>query len=59
MIKHLVSLLTNAEPAAPEDRESAERVAIAALLVEAAHADGVYLESEKAMIDRVLAALEG
>ena len=55
MIKHLVSLLTNAEPAAPEDRESAERVAIAALLVEAAHADGVYLESEKAMIDRVLA----
>ena len=32
-----------------------EQVAIAAILVEAAHADGIYLDAEKAMIDRILA----
>lgn len=59
MIQHLVSLLSGAESAPTEDKEAAARTAIAALLVEAAHADGVYLEAEKATIDQVLAERYG
>lgn len=37
-----------------EGAENAGRIAIAAILVEAARADGAYLEREQRMIDRVL-----
>lgn len=55
MLQRLVSLLSGADEATPEDREDAAHVAIAALLVEAARADGEYLDAEREMIDRVLA----
>ena len=48
-------MLSGAEPEPPEDKGHAAQVAIAALLVEAAHADHEYLDTEKDMIDRVLA----
>ena len=54
MLDRLIKRLTGAQEAAPEDREAAARVAIAAVLVEAARADEVYLESERAVIDRIL-----
>lgn len=54
MLQRLVSLLNTPEPAEPAEREDAARIAIAALMVEAAHADDVYLDAERAMIDRVL-----
>lgn len=55
MIQRLVNMLTGAEEAPPVDKQAAERVAVAAILVEAARADGEYLAQEQAMIDRVLA----
>lgn len=54
MLDRILSMLSQ-PTAAPEDHASAARVAIAAILVEAATADGVYLEREKAVIDQVLA----
>ena len=42
-----------------DDVQDAGRVAIAALLAEAARADDVYAENERRMIDRVLAARFG
>lgn len=55
MLKNIMSLLSGTAPAPSQDTEQASRVALTALLVEAAHADGVYLEAERAMIDRILA----
>lgn len=58
MIDGLMTLLRGREeavPENPEDRQDAVRTALAALLVEAAHADGVYLDDERATIERVLA----
>lgn len=55
MLQRLVSLLTDPASASPEETAHAADVAIAALLVEAAHADGVYLDAEREMITKVLA----
>mgnify|MGYP000126726255 CR=1 FL=1 len=55
MIQHLVNLLSGAQDAPKADTEGAERIAIAAILVEAARADGEYLAEEQAMIERILA----
>lgn len=55
MLDALIKRLTGNAEAAPEDRRAAERTAIAALLVEAARADGVYLDEERSMIAEVLA----
>ena len=55
MLDALIKRLTGTDDAPAEDRQDAERTAIAAILVEAAHADGVYLEDERAVIDQVLA----
>lgn len=52
MLKDFLKRL-GGEAAAPLPPEDA-RIAIAALLVIAAHADGEYLDSERAMIERVL-----
>lgn len=49
-----MNLLKTPQSAPPEDAAHAGHVALTALLVEAAKADGVYLETEKAMIDRIL-----
>ncbi len=53
MLKDLLKRLSGESPAPlpPEDA----RIAVAALLVIAANADSQYLESERAMIERVLA----
>jgi uncharacterized tellurite resistance protein B-like protein len=56
MIAKLLQRLRGDESALPADEA---RVAIAALLVIAAHADHDYADSEKAQIDRVLAARYG
>lgn len=55
MIEQLISILSGGKTAHPEDSARAGRVAIAAILVEAARADGVYLDTEREMIDRILA----
>lgn len=57
MIAKLLQRLRGNETAALPADEA--RVAIAALLVTAAHADHEYAEAEKAQIDRVLAARFG
>lgn len=54
MIDRILSLLNGGASAPQEDSAEAGRVAIAAILVEAAKADGVYLDAEQAMIDRIL-----
>lgn len=48
-------MLTGASPATETEARNAGRIAVAAILVEAAHADDVYLPAEQAMIDRILA----
>ena len=54
MLDKLLSLIRNPEAEIDlTDEEGHE--AVAAILVEAAHADGVYAESERQAIDRVLA----
>lgn len=54
MFDRLINRLTGgAAPAEPNEGDPAQ-VAIAAILVEAARADGVYLDAERAMIDRIL-----
>lgn len=53
MLDKILSLLRQEAPV-PE-RDDAARIAISALLVEAARADDVYLDTERAMIDRILA----
>ncbi|MEM1300673.1 MAG: TerB family tellurite resistance protein [Pseudomonadota bacterium] len=55
MIDRILSLLNGGRSAPQEDSEQAGRTAIAAILVEAANADGVYLDAEQTMIDRILA----
>lgn len=55
MLDRILKRLARPATEEPEDREDAARAAIAAVLVEAAHADGTYLESERAVIDRILA----
>lgn len=55
MLDALIKRLTGGSEAPPEDKADASRTAIAALLVEAARADGVYLDSERAAIEGVLA----
>ena len=55
MLDKLLSLLGGAEAGSPEDSATAGRTAIAAILVEAAKADGVYLDAEREMIDLILA----
>ena len=55
MIDQILSLLKGSPVATPEDTAHAGHVAIAAILVEAAHADDEYLDAEQAMIDQILA----
>ncbi len=55
MIDALLKRLARPATQEPEDHKDATQTAIAAILVEAARADGVYLDSERTMIDRVLA----
>jgi uncharacterized tellurite resistance protein B-like protein len=55
MLDRILKRLARPATEEPEAREDAARAAIAAVLVEAAHADGAYLESERAVIDRILA----
>lgn len=55
MIKSLLAVLTGTELVPREDTELAHRIAIAAILVEAARADDEYLDAERAMIDAILA----
>ena len=61
-IPAMLEMLMKALSGDGEDRDEVEdagRVAIAALLVEAARSDDVYAEDERSMIDRVLAARFG
>ena len=53
MLERLLNAMTG-DGGADEDPVEAGRVAIAAVLVEAARSDGGYLGREQAMIDRVL-----
>ncbi len=55
MLDRLINILTGAETVPDDEEDMAGRVAVAAILVEAARADEVYLDAERAMIDRVLA----
>lgn len=55
MLDALIKRLTRGGDDTPQDRVDAEQTAIAAILVEAAHADGVYLDSERAVIEHILA----
>ncbi len=54
MLGELIGLLTGGQDTPKEDAAEAGRVALTALLVEAARADGQYLDSERQMIDRIL-----
>ncbi len=58
MLEQLLKSLTGGEEAG-EDAAEAGRVAIAAVLVEAARSDGSYRGREQAVIDRVLAGRYG
>jgi uncharacterized tellurite resistance protein B-like protein len=58
MLEQLLKSLTGTDETG-EDRIEAGRVAVAAVLVEAAHSDGEYLAREQATIDRVLAGRFG
>jgi len=53
MLDRLIKSLTSG-PAPEETGPPADRIAIAAILVEAARADDEYLETERAMIDGIL-----
>ena len=53
MLDMLIKRLTGQQDVA-QAGPPADRIAIAAILVEAAHADDVYLDAEQAMIDRIL-----
>lgn len=55
MLDALIRRLTGTGEDRTEDREDAQRTAVAAILVEAARADGVYLPDERATIEHVLA----
>ena len=55
MLMNLINLLSGEAPAEPEDKDHAARVAIAAILAEAAMADGVYAIEEQQKIGRILA----
>jgi uncharacterized tellurite resistance protein B-like protein len=54
MLDRLLSILSGAQDVPEDEGQTAGRVAVAAVLVEAARADDVYLDAERAMIDRVL-----
>lgn len=54
MLKSLIMKLSASTVADPEDKEDAARVAIAAILIEAAMADEVYAAEEQAQIGRIL-----
>lgn len=58
MLERLMQALSG-ENADGDEVQDAGRVAIAALLVEAARSDDVYVEDERSMIDRVLTARFG
>ncbi len=55
MLKNLLNMLSGSEPSEPEDKDRASKVAIAAILIEAAMADGVYAREEQSKIGRILA----
>ena len=55
MLDRLLKILSANTDEETLEREDAARIAVAALLVEAARADDVYLEAERDMIDRILA----
>lgn len=55
MIDRILRQLAGRAEPSPEPGVDPVRAAIAAVLVEAAHADGVYLEAEREMIDHILA----
>ena len=55
MLNNFLNLLSGTEPSRPEDKEHAGRVAIAAILTEAAMADGIYAPEEQQKIGRILA----
>ena len=54
MLKSLIMKLAPDRTAGPEDEDEAAQIAIAAILVEAAMADGVYAAEEQAQIGRIL-----
>ncbi|MEM6663869.1 MAG: TerB family tellurite resistance protein [Pseudomonadota bacterium] len=54
MLDKLLKHLSGSDPADAPNRDDAARTAIAAILVEAARADDVYLDSEREMIARIL-----
>lgn len=54
MLDALIRRLTGTGDEPPHDRADAEQTAIAAILVEAARADGVYLQDERATIEHIL-----
>ena len=54
MLKNLISMLSAPTGETPDEHADAAETAIAALLVEAARADDVYLDAEREMIDRIL-----
>lgn len=54
MLKSLIMKLSASTATEPEDKEDAARVAIAAILIEAAMADEVYAAEEQAQIGRIL-----
>jgi uncharacterized tellurite resistance protein B-like protein len=54
MFDRLIDVLTGQTEADPAETENAGRTAMAAILVEAARADDVYLAAEKDTIDRIL-----
>lgn len=58
MLSKLKTLFQNPEAEVPLTKED-EREALAAILIEAAHADGEYLNSEKVRIARILGARFG
>lgn len=55
MLQSLMNLLTGDVEADPAEHEHAGHVAIAAILIEAAMADGIYAAEEQALIGQILA----
>lgn len=54
MLDRLIDVLTGRAEAEPAENENAGRIAVTAVLVEAARADDVYLDAERTMIDDIL-----
>lgn len=59
MLERLINILSGTQEVPEDEGRGAGRIAVAAVLVEAARADEVYLDAERAMIDRMLAERYG